>query len=338
MKLCTFAVATPLGRYTRVGVKTEAGVVDATAARVAFLAQSLPAAAAQRVGAAQVPPDMVQLIGAGKPAREWLEEAVGHMLARGAATGIDGQTIVYREANIKLLAPVPRPPGIANFSAWPAHTAAAAAHGFDLKPAEAGSGVKPYWKGNPDSVVGPDSLLELPPYSQELDVECELVCIVGTGGRDLDYAQAADAIAGYTIVNDASARDIQRIEMKTGRGPSKGKDFDGGNVMGPWIVTPDEIGDLRTLRLSLHVNGEELSSTDASGMIWDFADMLSYLSQAQTIHPGHVISAGCYAGGSAMDLNRKLSDGDVVELRISRIGSLVSRIAARSERAAAAQG
>ena len=337
MKLCSFSVATPLGRVTRVGVKTAEGIVDATAARVGFMTQSLPAAAAQRVGAAQVPPDMVQLIGAGKPAMEWLAQAVEHALARGDSTGTDGQTIVYREADINLLAPVPRPPGIANFSAWPAHTAAAAAKGFDLKPAEAGSGVKPYWKGNPDSVVGPESVLELPPYSHELDVECELVCIVGTGGRDLDHARAAEAIAGYTIVNDASARDTQRIEMKTGRGPAKGKDFDGGNVMGPWLVTPDEIGDFRTLRLSLHVNGEELSSTDASGMIWDFAEMLSYLSQAQTIYPGHVISAGCYAGGSAMDLNRKLNPGDVVELRISRIGSLVSRIAMPGQHAAAGQ-
>jgi 2-keto-4-pentenoate hydratase/2-oxohepta-3-ene-1,7-dioic acid hydratase in catechol pathway len=322
-------VATPLGPITRVGVKTDRGIVDATAARIAFLAQSLPLSAAQRVGAAQVPPAMIELIGAGKPAIEWLGEAVEHVLARGDSSGVEGQTLIYRDGDVTLLAPVPRPPGIANFSAWPAHTAAAAAHGFDsLKPAEKGTGVMPYWKGNPDSVVGSGSLLELPPYSHELDIECELVCIVGTGGRDLDRARAAEAIAGYTIVNDASARDIQRAEMKTGRGPSKGKDFDGGNVMGPWLVTPDEIGDFRTLRLSLHINGEELSSSDASGMMWDFPEMLSYLSQAQTIHPGHVISAGCYAGGSAMDLNRKLDPGDVVELRISRIGSLVSRVAA----------
>ena len=330
MRLCTFAVATPLGESRRIGVETTIGVVDATAARIALMERSLRPGAALRVGAAQVPPDMIELIGSGKLGMEWVAEALEHVLGRGQSTGSRGQTIVYKLADISLLAPVPRPPGIANFSVWPSHTADSAAKGFNLKAAEEGSGVKPYWKGNPVSVVGPGTVLEPPSYEDELDVECELVCIVGTGGRDLDYAAAEQAIAGYTIVNDVSARDFQRAEMKTGRGPAKGKDFDGGNVMGPWLVTPEEVGDPRTLRLSLHVNGEELSSSDASGMIWDFPEMLSYLARGQTILPGHVISAGCYAGGSAMDLNRRLEPGDLVELRISRIGSLLSRIGAPS--------
>ncbi len=326
MKLGTFAVKTPVGEFRRVGVATAAGVVDATAARIALLERSMPAKAAQRVGAAQVPPDMIELLGAGRVAMEWIAEAVNEIVARGPTATAGGQKTIYREADIELLAPVLRPPGIANFSVWPAHATSAAEKGFDLKPAAEASGVKPYWKGNPDTFVGPGAILEFPPYAAELDVECELVCIVGTGGCDLDRAAAEQAIAGYTIVNDVSAREIQRIEMKTGRGPAKGKDFDTGNVMGPWLVTPDEVGDVRTLRLSLHVNGKELSSSDASGMLWDFPEMLSYLSRGQTIHPGHVISAGCYAGGSGLDLDYKFAPGDVVELRISRIGSLVNRI------------
>ena len=326
MKLGTFAVKSPVGEFRRIGVATPDGIVDATAARIALLERSLSAGAAERVGAAQAPPDMIELIGAGSVAMEWVAEAVDAVIARGQAATASGQEIVYRETHIRLLAPVPRPPGIANFSVWPTHSTGAAAKGFDLKAADAGSGVKPYWKGNPDAVVGPGTLLEFPPYADELDVECELVCIVGRGGKDLDRAAAAQAIAGYTIVNDVSARDIQRTEMKTGRGPAKGKDFDGGNVMGPWLVTPDEVGDVRTLRLSLHVNGRELSCSDASGILWDFPEMLSYLSRGQTIHPGHVISAGCYAGGSGLDLDHKFEPGDVVELRISRIGSLINRI------------
>ncbi|MBI4189395.1 MAG: fumarylacetoacetate hydrolase family protein [Betaproteobacteria bacterium] len=339
MKLGTFAVKTSVGEFRRIGVATAAGVVDATAARVALLEKSMPASTAHRVGAAQVPPDMIGLLGAGRIAVEWIAEAVDAVVASGESATSNGQTIVYREAEIKLLAPVPRPPGIANFSVWPTHTTSAAEKGFDLKPAEEASGVKPYWKGNPDTFVGPGAVLEFPPYADELDVECELVCIVGTGGRNLDCAAAEQAIAGYTIVNDVSARDIQRIEMKTGRGPAKGKDFDTGNVMGPWLVTPDEVGDVRTVRLSLHVNGKELSSSDASGILWDFPEMLSYLSLGQTIHPGHVISAGCYAGGSGLDLNYKFQAGDLVELRISRIGSLVNRIGvpARAQRVTVAK-
>jgi len=153
-------------------------------------------------------------------------------------------------------------------------------------------------------------------------VECELVCVVGTGGKDLDLKAAERAIAGYTIVNDASVRDIQREEMKTGRGPSKGKDFDTGNGMGPWLVTRDEIGDPRSLHLSLHINGKQVSESSAQGMVWSFPEMLSYLSMGQTVFPGQVISAGCYSGGSAMDLGLHLSPGDRVEFRISGIGSL----------------
>lgn len=326
MKLGTFVVRTRLGEFRRVGVATAAGIVDATAARVALLEKSMPAAAAERVGMAQVPPDMITLLGAGRTAIEWIAEAVDTVNASGRSATSSGQALVYREADIQLLAPVPRPPGIANFSVWPSHSASASEKGFDLKPAEEASGVKPYWKGNPDTFVGPGAILEYPPYADELDVECELACIVGIGGCNLDRAAAEQAIAGYTIVNDVSARDIQRIEMKTGRGPAKGKDFDSGNVMGPWLVTPDEVGDVRKLHLSLHVNGKQLSSSDASAIMWDFPEMLSYLSRGQTIHPGHVISAGCYAGGSGLDLDYKFQPGDVVELRISGIGSLVNRL------------
>lgn len=326
MKLGTFEVATPLGEMRRIGVQHAKGVIDATAARIAFLERSLPGPAAERVGAAQVPPDMIALLGSGQVALDWIAEAVLSVLARGQAATARRGRIVYAETDIRLIAPVPRPPGVANFSAWPAHTAAGAAKGFNLKAAEEGTGVMPYWKGNPDSYVGPGAVLEFPPYADELDVECELVCIVGTGGRDLGPEAATHAIAGYTIVNDVSARDIQRAEMKTGRGPSKGKDFDTGNVMGPWIVTRDEAGDPRGLHLSLHVNGEQLSESDATGMMWDFPQMLSYLSRGQTVHPGQVISSGCYAGGSALDLDRHLKPGDLVELRISKIGSLINRI------------
>lgn len=327
MKLCTFAVDGPLGEQRRVGVESAAGIVDATAARVAFLERSLPAAAARRVGSAQVPPDMIELIGTGKPAMDWLGEAVEAVAGRGQAATAAGQAVVYRADTVRLLAPVPRPPGIANFSCWPAHGAAGAARGSPLRPAEEGSGILPYWKGNPHSVVGPGVELQLPPYAEELDVECELVGIVGTGGRNLDHDAALAAIAGYTIVNDVSARARQREEMKSGRGPAKGKDFDGGNVMGPWLVTPDEVGDVRQLRLSLHINGEEASSSDSTGMTWDFGDMLSYLSQGQTILPGHVISSGCYAGGCGSDLGRKFKPGDLIELRISKLGALANRIA-----------
>ncbi|GAA4326637.1 fumarylacetoacetate hydrolase family protein [Pigmentiphaga soli] len=329
MKLCTFEVATPLGPARRVGVRTPAGIVDAAAARSALLERRLAPAAAQRVGEAQVPPDMIALIGSGGDTMAWVAEAVEHVLAGGAESTGGGRRTRYGEAEVRLLAPVPRPAGLANFSVWPEHSVTAAAKGFHVTPNAPDARVKPYWKGNPDSVAGPGAVLEFPPYANSLDVECELVCIVGTGGKNLDRDQAGRAIAGYSILNDASAREIQLIEKKAGRGPSKGKDFDGGNVMGPWLVTPDEVGDVRSLRVSLHINGEEVSAADTLGMVWDFAEMLSYLSLGQTVHPGQVISGGCYPRGSALDLDRTLDPGDEVELRVSKLGALRCRIGSR---------
>ncbi|GAA5233157.1 fumarylacetoacetate hydrolase family protein [Verticiella sediminum] len=329
MKLCTFSVATPLGPLVRTGVVTDMGVIDAAAARSAFLERSLPMAAAARVGEAQVPADMLALIGSGPQTMEWLKEAVEAAVASGRETAMKGMRMVHALADVHLLAPVPRPAGIANFSVWPAHSADAAKRGVTLTAASADAAVKPYWKGNPDSVVGPGTTLEVPPYADTIDVECEFGCVVGLGGRDLDRPGAERAIAGYTILNDVSARAVQLVEMKSGRGPSKGKDFDTGNAMGPWIVTPDELGDPKALTMSLVVNGEVLSTCPTSGMVWDFPEMLSYLSIGQTVPPGQVISAGCYAGGSARECGRVMRPGDRVELRISGIGSLNSTIGTR---------
>lgn len=330
MKLATFAVTTPLGERRRIGVVTDEGVMDATAARIALLERGLPAAAAARIGAAQVPPDMIELIAMGEPGLDFVREAVAAARERGQDATASGAAIRHAMDAVRLLAPVPRPPGIANFSCWPGHQKASAERGSSLKPAEQGSGILPYWKGNPDSYVGPGAMLRPPSYAEEIDIECEFVAIVGTGGRDLDREAARRAIIGFTIVNDTSARQRQMLEMKTGRGPAKGKDFDGGNVMGPWIVTRDEMTDPRAQRLSLVVNGEELSAASSAEMSWDFEDMLGYLSLDQTVKPGHVLSAGCYHKGCGLDLGRSWKPGDVVELRVSGIGALVNTIGARA--------
>ncbi len=326
MKLCTFVVATAAGRLERVGVLTPAGVVDAGAAREVFLARQLPPAVAERVALAQVPPDLTLIVGAGAMALDWVREAVDFVVAAGVASTPGGRTVVYPEDGVALQAPIRRPPGIACFATWKAHIEDSAGKGFALKFPEEGSEIRPYYKGNPDSVIGPDAVLEFPCYAQALDVECELAAVVGTGGKDLTPEQARAAIAGYCIFNDVSVRDIQAREMQMGLGPTKGKDQDAGNVFGPWLVTADEVGDPAALTMALCVNGEEWSSYPAGRMAWDFADLLSYLSRGQTVHPGHILTSGCFPGGSALDLDRQLHPGDLIELRISRLGVLRNRI------------
>jgi 2-keto-4-pentenoate hydratase/2-oxohepta-3-ene-1,7-dioic acid hydratase in catechol pathway len=327
MKLCTFVVETPLGRQRRVGVVAERSVIDATAAREALLERQLPASAAERVASAQVPPDLIAIIGSGALGLEWVAEAVEHVSHTGAEATGGGKRIRHDLQATALLAPIPHPPGIACFTTWKAHIEDSAGKGFALKFPEEGSEIRPYYKGNPDSVSGPGAVLELPCYAKELDVECELAAVVGVGGKDLSVEQARAVIAGYCIFNDVSVREIQVREMQTGLGPTKGKDQDGGNVLGPWLVTADEVGDPRGLEMSLHVNGEKWSGYQTRHMAWEFADLLSYLSRGQTVRPGHIVTSGCYPGGSALDLGRKLRRGDLVELRISKLGSLANRIA-----------
>ena len=182
------------------------------------------------------------------------------------------------------------------------------------------------YKANPDAVEGPGTVIPRPAYASETDVECEMAAVIGTGGRDLSIDDARRAIVGYTIFNDVSFREIQRKEMAFGLGPTKGKDADHSNVLGPWLVTADEVGDPQDLEMSFVVNGKTVNSYRTSEMAWSFADLVSYLSRAQTLMPGHVVTSGAFPGGCGLDANLKIQTGDVVEMRIDKLGALVSKI------------
>jgi 2-keto-4-pentenoate hydratase/2-oxohepta-3-ene-1,7-dioic acid hydratase in catechol pathway len=326
MKLCTFAVVGPMGTNHGIGVADDEHVIDLTASRIAMLDQRLPSGAASRIGLAEVPPDMIAFLGIGDSGLDWAREASDFVRRTGIDRASCGRPTRHPRDRIVLKSPVLRPPGIACFASWKAHLDQAAEKGFNLKFPDRDDDIRPYYKGNPDSVVGPDTVVEFPPYADELDVECEIAAIVGRGGKNLAPDEAEKAIVGYTIFNDISIREVQTKEMRIGLGPTKGKDLDGGNILGPWIVTRDELGDPRDLTMALHVNGEEWSSYKSKGMAWSFADLLSYLSRGQRVHPGHVLTSGSYPGGSGLDLNRKLRRGDKAELRVSGIGALACTI------------
>lgn len=188
-----------------------------------------------------------------------------------------------------------------------------------------------YYKSNRFSVVGHGAVVRMPAYTQQFDYELEWGIIVGKGGRDIPLSTARDHIAGYTIFNDFSARDIQMKEMKGRLGPAKGKDFDTGNSIGPWLVTPDDIPDPYNLTMTARVNGEEWSRGTTSDMHWTFEKIISYISQSETLYPGEFIGSGTCSGklgkGSGLELGRTLNAGDVVELEVEKIGVLRNRIA-----------
>jgi 2-keto-4-pentenoate hydratase/2-oxohepta-3-ene-1,7-dioic acid hydratase in catechol pathway len=185
--------------------------------------------------------------------------------------------------------------------------------------------VPAYYKGIPDTVVGPDTVVPWPAYSDELDHELELAAIIGTTVKDVAVADAADAIFGYTIWNDLSARDVQRREGPIGMGPGKAKDWDGSNVLGPCILTADEF-DPSDARMRVRVNGELWGEDSSAHMHHTFPAMIAYAARSQTLRPGEVFGSGTAAGGSGLELGRRLQEGDVVELEVEGIGVLRNTI------------
>jgi 2-keto-4-pentenoate hydratase/2-oxohepta-3-ene-1,7-dioic acid hydratase in catechol pathway len=183
-----------------------------------------------------------------------------------------------------------------------------------------------YYKGNPQSVVGHEAPVRWPSYTEQLDFELEFGVVLGRTGRDIPIEEATDYIAGYTIFNDFSARDVQFREMQGRLGPAKGKDFDTGNVLGPYLVTPDEVGDPYDLPMRVRVNGETWATGHSGQMRFTFEQMISYISQDETLVPGEFIGSGTIPGGCGLELDRWLQPGDVVELEVERLGVLRNRI------------
>lgn len=242
----------------------------------------------------------------------------------GAAHG--RETRVGSVADTRLLAPL-RPRSIRDFLAFEGH----------LKNAFAGLGkeippewydVPAYYKGLPDTVIGPGEVIPWPAYTEKLDHELELAAVIGRPGKDIATADALGHVFGYTIWNDMSARDVQTRELPVGMGPCKAKDWDGSNVLGPYLVTADEI-DPHDVDLEVLINGERWGGDNTSAMHHTFEAMIAYASQGLTLRPGDLLGSGTATGGSGLELNRWLRPGDRIEMRASGIGALRNTVGPR---------
>lgn len=179
-----------------------------------------------------------------------------------------------------------------------------------------------YYITNRFSVRGHESVLEWPRYSKVMDYELEFGVVTTGRAKNVSAEQAGQHIFGFTIFNDFSARDRQGIEMKGGLGPTKGKSFDGGNVLGPWIVTPDEIGDPYSLGMSARINGTTVVQNTSRDMLFSFEEMIAYITQDETIMPGEFLGSGTVGNGCALENGYFLNDGDTIELEVEKIGIL----------------
>jgi 2-keto-4-pentenoate hydratase/2-oxohepta-3-ene-1,7-dioic acid hydratase in catechol pathway len=183
-----------------------------------------------------------------------------------------------------------------------------------------------YYITNRFSVRGTNTTVKWPRYSKVMDYELEFGVITKNKGANIPASQARDHIFGFTIFNDFSARDAQRVEMEGRLGPAKGKSFDGGNVMGPWIVTPDEIGDPYKLKVEARVNGKMRSQGVTEGMLFSFEEIIAHVTKDETLMPGEFIGSGTVGNGCGVELGWFLEHGDTIELEVEKIGVLKNRV------------
>jgi fumarylacetoacetate (FAA) hydrolase len=195
-----------------------------------------------------------------------------------------------------------------------------------------------FYFNNHNEITAHDQDIPVPRGSRAMDYELEIAAIIGTPGRDLDPRDPAtlDHIAGFTIYNDWSARDLQTRDMRHQLGPGKGKDY--ANSLGPWMITPDELPDFATGRpggaMTARVNGEEWSAGDSKDIYWSWGDILAYGSANATLRPGDVLGSGTCGTGCILELRaaglrdtRKwLRAGDVVEIGWAPVGTLRNRV------------
>lgn len=279
---------------------------------------------------------------------------VGEILGTGLEVlGEGGQDLLLRAAadpgsverdgsrvpldQVRLLAPVDRPPSIRDFFAFEAHMRASRASGGQEP--DPGWYKQPYFYfTNPAAVAGPDDPIRPPRGTRALDYELEVAAVIGREVQDVDPddPNAMEAIAGFTILNDWSARDIQGVEMKQNLGPQKAKDF--ATSVGPWLVTRDELEFADPARprgrMQASVNGELWSDGELADIHFSWTQLLAHASQDTRLVPGDLLGSGTCGTGCILELRWSglrdsrhwLREGDRVELSVSGLGSLSNSI------------
>jgi 2-keto-4-pentenoate hydratase/2-oxohepta-3-ene-1,7-dioic acid hydratase in catechol pathway len=326
MKLVTFEVATPIGRKRRLGAMTQKGIVDLNFA-CAYQLRKAVQAQPYRLANAFVPADMLAFLQGEKNSMLRAQEALAALkddLESGKiSTGEEGERLFYKTDEVKLKAPLPNPTSFRDFYAFEEHVK----KGFDLR----GEAMPPEWyempvyyKGNHQSILGPDDEVVWPFFTEKFDYELELACVIGKKGKNIPEERAAGHIAGFTVLDDFSARDIQKKEMKVRLGPAKGKDF--ASAIGPVLATPDEVGNPRQLKMTARINGEVWSQGNSEKMHYTFEQMIAFASKDETLFPGDLFGSGTVGGGCGLELGRWVKPGDVIELEIEKIGILRNRV------------
>lgn len=321
MKLTTFEIPTALGPVRRIGAAFDGHLLDLNSVYRAKLEAERITERAAEVADVLIPPNMVDFLSGGSLSMEAAQSAIAY------ARVVKPASAIFALDKVQVLAPVPRPNSIRDTLSFEQHMI-----NFERRTGQPTPqrwyDVPIYYKGNPNTVVGPETEIKWPAYTDKLDYELEFGIVIGKTGRDIRKEDAASYIAGYTIFNDISARDTIVQEVSTKLGPAKAKDMETGNVLGPWLVTPDEL-DPDNLRMEARINGEVWSAGNSSDMYHKFTDIIAYISQSETLYPGDFVGSGTIANGCGDEIERWIKPGDVVELEVEGIGVLRNKIGAK---------
>jgi fumarylacetoacetate (FAA) hydrolase len=242
----------------------------------------------------------------------------------------------YAVEDVDLLPPVPEPPTLRDFYAFEQHVKTARS-GRSLAMIPEWYEIPTFYFSNTSELYTHESPIPYPIGSEALDFELEIACIIGREDKDIAPEEASQYIAGYTIMNDWSARDFQSRDMQVGLGPGKGKDF--ATSLGPWLVTPDELASYQAgtgaserydLTMLARVNGREISRGNFKDIYYSFPQMIAYASRNARLRVGDVIGSGTVGTGCILELGTQvqpwLQRGDIVELSITGLGTLRNTI------------
>ena len=317
MKLITFEVPSPVGPMQRIGALIKDRIIDLNMGHARYLHEKRGSRLAYELSSVILPSNMIDFFRTGQEGKEAADitiEYVTLLMDEGPVFGPNGENVIYELDQVKLKAPVPRPNSIRDYSSYEAHVKF-----FQKTPTEAWYRMPVCYKGNPGSVIGPEEIILWPSFSDRLDYEMEYGFYIGKEGINISRDQAEEYVAGYTIFNDITARDWQRQEMTCHLGPYKGKDTC--NIMGPCLVTPDEM-DPKNMRMVTRVNSEVWSDGNSGTSYWTVAQLIEYASMDETLYPGDFLAMGTVGGGCGIELDKWIQPGDVIEMEAEGIGIL----------------
>jgi len=251
-----------------------------------------------------------------------------------AVSNVDLESLSTDESDLVILPPIPEPPAFRDFYAFEQHVKAARKlRGLEMNPDWYKLAI--FYFSNPNCCYGHGAEISYPSNTTELDFELEFAVIIGSGGANIKAEDADKVIAGYTILNDWSSRNLQREEMPMSLGPAKGKDF--ASSFGPYMVTPDELEDSwgddgkLHLRMTCHINGKKISDGNTNDLYHSFSEMIERASMNTKLVPGEYIGSGTVGTGCILELRPEntggwIEKGDVVKLEVEKLGVLENKI------------